>query len=122
MFQKSWKGWKPLAIVWLLFISVLFFLPGSSLPIESWLDAISFDKLVHFGFFALLLFLWRFYGPATNSYTILFGVAALVYGFGVEVIQHFWIPNRSFDLGDVLADITGAIAGLWFWTKRYIKK
>jgi len=41
---------------------------------------------------------------------------------GVEVIQHYFIANRSFDLWDVLADMTGAVAGLLFWTGRYRKK
>jgi len=112
---------KPLAIIWLLLISFLFFLPGSALPKENWLDDIYFDKWVHFGFFALLLFLWRFYFSPPIKFDTLCLLAALIYGVGVECIQHYLIANRSFDLGDVIADMAGALAGLLVWD-RYIKK
>ena len=121
MFKPLWKGWKILAIVWLVIISTLFFLPGSALPKENWLDDIYFDKWVHFGFFALLLFLWRFYLPYKRSYSFIIIVLAVVYGFGVEIIQHYFITNRSFDLGDVAADTFGAIGGILVW-EWYIKK
>jgi len=110
-----------LAVIWLIFISFLFFLPGSALPKEDWLDAIYFDKWVHFGFFAVLLFLWRFYFPPSAKYHWLLLAVAFAYGLGVELIQHYFIINRSFDIGDVAADIAGAFAGIWFWN-RYIKK
>src|SRR5947209_12796372 len=103
---------KILGVIWLLFISVLFFLPGSALPKSDWLDTIHFDKLVHFGFFALLLFLWRFSFSPLAKYSWYLLVLALCYGFGVEVIQHYFVANRSFDLGDVAADMVGAFAGL----------
>ena len=121
MLQLVAKWAKPLAVIWLLIITVLFFLPGSALPKENWLDNIHFDKWVHVGFFAVLLFLWRFYLPHRTKYNILMLIAALAYGVGVECIQHYFIANRSFDLGDVMADMFGAFAGLFVWG-RYIKK
>ena len=48
-------------------------------------------------------------------------MAAAVYGFSVEIVQDQFIANRSFDVGDWIADIIGSFAGLWFWD-RYIKK
>lgn len=104
-----------LAIIWLLIISVLFFLPGSSLPKEPPFGILHFDKYVHFGFFALLIFLWRFYFGNALRYTYLLLVMALFYGLGVEVVQHNFIANRTFDLGDVIADMAGAVAGILFW-------
>jgi VanZ family protein len=120
--QKVIAKWaKLLAVFWLFIISFLFFLPGSALPKENCLDQVYFDKWVHFGFFALLLFLWRFYLPISKRYHVLILVAALAYGTGVEYIQHYFIANRSFDLGDVIADMAGALAGVVIWD-RYIKK
>ena len=116
------KHAKFLALLWFLFISVLFFLPGSALPKAGWLDAIYFDKLVHCGFFALLVFLWLFYFPNALRYNWRVLLLALFFAFGVEVVQYYFIPNRSFYLFDVVADMTGAFAGIWFWTRRYIKK
>jgi len=42
---------KIFALTWLLFISVLFFLPGSALPQGDLFDFPYFDKVVHFVFF-----------------------------------------------------------------------
>jgi VanZ family protein len=121
MLKITVKQLRVLAVLWLLIISVLFFLPGSALPKQGWLNDIQFDKWVHFGFFALLLFLWRFYFSAGAKYSGLLLLAALVYGLGVEMIQHYYIANRSFDLRDVAADMAGAVAGVLFWG-WYIKK
>jgi hypothetical protein len=121
MLKITVKQAKVFAVLWLLFISILFFLPGSALPKEGWLDAIYFDKWVHFGFFALLLFLWRFYFPLGRKFSWIVLVLALFYGFGVELVQHFLIANRSFDFFDVAADLSGAVAGVLFW-QWYIKK
>jgi VanZ family protein len=121
MFKITVKQMKAFAILWLLFISLLFFLPGSALPKEDWLKDIYFDKWIHFGFFALLVFFWRFYFPSANKFNCMMLVLALIYAFGVEIIQHYFIANRSFDLGDVIADMTGAAAGILFWG-WYIKK
>jgi len=113
---------KIFALTWLLFISVLFFLPGSALPQGDLFDFPYFDKVVHFVFFAVLVFSWRFYFDTDRKFTWLLFFLAFCYGMGVEVIQHYFIANRSFDLWDVLADMTGAVAGLLFWTGRYRKK
>ncbi len=117
------KNWKTLAIVWFVFISVLFFLPGSALPKEDALDKIYFDKWVHTAFFFILIFLGRYSLPVFSTKAnrnIL--LLALTYAFGVELIQKYFIPNRSFDLGDVLADMVGSLVAVVFWTRRYIKK
>lgn len=122
MLRMSVKNRKAAAVIWLLFISVLFFLPGSALPKDKMFEIVLFDKWVHVGLFAVLLFLWRSYFPDDAKYSWWSLLLALCYGFGVEVIQHYFIPNRSFDLGDVTGDMLGAVAGVWWWNKRYIKK
>ena len=118
---KIGRASRTLAIVWILLISLLCFLPGSAFPKQGWLEEISFDKYVHFGLFAILVFLWRFEFPVIKTYHFIILGAATVYGFGIEVIQHYFISNRSFDLYDVVADIAGSMAGLWFWAWLYKK-
>lgn len=109
------------APVWLSFISVLFFLPGSALPSGGLFNIPLFDKYVHVGFFAVLLFAWRFYFGEARKYAWYLLAVAFVYGMVVEVVQHFFVANRSFDLGDVAADMTGGVAGLLLWQQWYKK-
>lgn len=119
----KWKifRYKSIALGWLFIISILFFLPGSALPKENWLDQIYFDKWVHAGLFAVLIFLWRSsFNLSFSYYNLLLLFWALIYGLLVEFIQLYWIPNRSFDLYDVLADMAGGSIGLLVWL-RYIK-
>ncbi len=40
---------------------------------------------------------------------------AAFYGIGVETVQDQFIANRSFDIGDWIADMIGAVAGIWVW-------
>jgi VanZ family protein len=105
IFRSKW-----LAISYFIFISVLFFLPGSAFPEDEWMLEIDFDKFVHFCIFSGLLFLWRSaFDLKLANYTVVIFLAALLYGFLVEVIQLEWIPNRSFDLYDVVADSLGSL-------------
>ncbi|HUQ97705.1 MAG TPA: VanZ family protein [Chitinophagaceae bacterium] len=111
-----------LALLYFLIISFLFCLPGSVLPKEDWLSKIYFDKWVHIGFFAVLVVLWLWaLLPSKKVLVWLLLAAAAVYGITVEIVQDQFIPNRSFDIGDWMADMTGSFIGLWFWN-RYIKK
>jgi VanZ family protein len=109
------------AVLYLIFISVLFCLPGSVLPKEDWLSKIYFDKWVHTGFFVMLLLLWLWALMPAKKEVVWFLLAAVVYGITVEIVQYYFIPNRSFDLTDWAADVTGSLIGLWLWS-RYIKK
>jgi VanZ family protein len=53
---------------------------------------------------------------------ILIGVFCLVYGIGMEFIQKYFITNRSFDSGDIIADGIGCVLGVFYSRKRYKKK
>lgn len=119
-----WKifRYKSVAIAWFIIMCILFFLPGSALPQENWADAIYFDKWVHVGLFAVLIFLWRSsFKWNLQYYNVLLLGAALLYGLFVEVVQLYWIPNRSFDLYDILSDMTGSFVGLFVWLMVYKK-
>ena len=108
------------AVSWFLFISVLFFLPGSALPSDDWMSAISFDKWIHIGLFGILIYLWSRAINAKGKKAFLLIFSAIVYGYLVEVCQDQWVVNRSFDWGDLVADFIGSVAGIGLWT--YTKK
>ncbi len=114
------KSFWP-AIIWLILSSVAFCLPGSALPTNDWFGVIQLDKWIHVGLFTVMIFLWcvpLFHRPGINlSLTKLFlwiAVAFFCYGILMEFIQHFFVSNRSFDMGDIAADAAGCLIGLFF--------
>ncbi len=100
------------AISWLTTISILFFLPGSAFQTDHWMGKIWLDKWVHLGFFAVLVWLWaKGLGISGRKSMTGLAIAAVLYGLAVEVIQHQFVVNRSFDLLDLVADAAGIGAG-----------
>jgi VanZ family protein len=105
------------ALLWTIFIFVLLALPGKMLPKEeSYLP--NLDKIIHVILFGSFVFLWCVYfasKPDKDSFLkrrfILILVVGCVYGIGMEFIQKYFIPNRAFDMLDILADVLGSTAG-----------
>jgi VanZ family protein len=123
MLQANWLKSKMLAIGWLILMCILFVIPGSALPEQSWFADIQLDKLVHIGLFSVLIFLWCSafeLGLPANAWIVI--MTAIFYGLLVEYVQKTWIPNRSFDLYDLIADAIGSIVGLMVWLRVYRKK
>jgi len=116
---------------WFIISAFLFTLPGSAFPKENWLDKIWFDKWAHIGIFIILVALlcWGWLSIEKNiipkklrKIFITIGIISLLYGIAVEFVQLYLIRNRSFDIGDIIADTIGCGAGVIYSTKRYIKK
>jgi VanZ family protein len=111
-----------LAISWLIISTILLTLPGTDFPKEDWLDKIWFDKWVHIGMFSLLTWLWCCAFPEKNGITFyLLGSSCLLYGIIIEFVQRYFIVNRSFDIGDIIADAAGVTMGLLIFFRRYKK-
>ena len=86
------------------------------------LTRIYFDKWVHLGIFAALVFLWRSaFNFRFRGYHALILLVAMVYGMLVELIQDRWVTNRSYDPYDFLADVAGSFLGLYVWLRVYKK-
>ncbi|MEP6675495.1 MAG: VanZ family protein [Ferruginibacter sp.] len=110
------------AIIWFFVVLTLICLPGNDLPkVDDWFHKINGDKIIHVGVFGLLAFL--FFRPVSKSsfskkekiiYLVKIAIATSVWGITTEFIQRFYIPARSFDLLDWLADSIGAaVAFIW---------
>lgn len=106
-------------------------MPGSNLPKIGWFDNMHFDKLVHLGIFSFLTFLLYLpYQTQWRSKKFIFtalawAIAALAYGIIIEFVQKNWVPHRSFDLGDIIADAIGSFLTLFLirmgWLKSFRK-
>jgi VanZ like family. len=111
-------------LLWFAVIFYLLTLPGNDLPEISWMSAIHGDKLVHIGlFFILCYFFSLFFKDRKNALAIIFTISllALLYGIAMEFVQKYWAINRSFDIGDMVADGIGAFLS-YFWWRYKIKR
>ena len=114
--QRAWLGWGP-AILWFAFIFVLSSQPSLPSP-----DQVT-DKQAHafaYGVLAVLCLMgltgWRWRRVAGASLLGAF-VIAVAYGVSDEFHQSF-VPGRSPDVADVVADAAGAALALtaaWGW-------
>lgn len=117
------------AVAWLIISIILLILPGSAFPKENWLDKIWLDKWIHIGMFAILvtLWCWAMQNKVSDGYKlknifIWVSLVSLAYGIGMEFVQKYFISNRSFDEGDIIADGVGCVLGVIFSIRRYTKK
>lgn len=103
------------AILWLLAILVATLTPGEQLPETP--DVIGFDKLVHFSLFFMLTFLWYRAGVKNRKEKLNernFITNYLVFGIGIAILVEYlqqFIPGRSFDWWDMVANIAGGAIG-----------
>ncbi len=125
--QPGIKYFIP-AIIYFFITLYLFTIPGKQLPSAEWLNFIYADKWVHMGLFCILQITWCW--PYTQtSFTSLqlkktfvtIALVALLYGIVIEFVQKYYIPNRSFDGFDIVADGLGAGFGCVFSIQVLIK-
>ena len=125
-------------LVWVIFEFVLIFIllsmPGSEIQGTSWISIILHlpfaDKIIHMGLFgslALSLFFHfeqysnvSFRSTRTKALSL---ILCIVFGIGMEFYQKYFVPTRGFEVGDMLADATGALLALPFfnWVKHFIQ-
>ena len=116
-------------IAWFFLVLIAISIPGYDLPkVDQWLIEINFDKLILVGLFAVLAYLFML--PIIRSslskkeksnYLIKIAIATVIWGLTTEVIQKFFIPGRSFTLGDWLADSLGGVTALFYGIWRLPK-
>jgi VanZ family protein len=116
-------------IAWFFLVLILICIPGFDLPkVDKWLIEINFDKLIHVGLFAVLAYLFMYPLNRLNltakerwQYAIRIAIATVIWGVTTELIQKFFIPGRSFTLGDCISDGLGGIVALIYYRKRFSK-
>ena len=120
MFRRI-LSYKFFPLSWTLLTILLMCLPGSMVPGTGIFALKNLDKLVHVILFGLNVLFWGWHyqtsGKDAGSLRFIFIAAtALMITLGIimEYVQLYFIPNRSFDGYDIVADIVGSvIAGLW---------
>ena len=115
-FQKQ-RNKVLLAVSWFILVTVLLCIPGKKLPTIHWFGNLQLDKAVHMVlFFMLTMFICNTFYIYNRTQQYFWGIAfcCSLYGIGMEFIQENLIANRSFDVGDIVADVVGSFAFLIF--------
>jgi VanZ family protein len=112
---------KTPARLWTIFILILMAIPGNMLPKEEKTFIPNLDKLVHATLFGSFVFLWSIYYATkkernnnSDSRFVLILIIACLYGVATELMQKYLIPNRDYDIFDIMADSIGAVLGFLF--------
>ena len=99
---------------WTLLTIILLCLPGSAIPTVGMYGLKNLDKFIHFVFFGFLAMSWAinfsFRSPIQwKKWIIIFCLFSISLGIALEFVQLYFIPNRDFDVWDIVADSLGAI-------------
>ena len=102
-----------LLIVWVAFTFLLTSLPNPKIEVP-----VPFaDKAAHFGFYGVMGFLcavWRRESAIPGRRAVLFALAFVAVVGAVDEAHQHWIPGRSMDVFDWLADASGGGMGALF--------
>ena len=117
-------------IAWFFLTLIAISIPGYDLPkMGPWFEQISFDKLIHTGLFGMLAVLFMYPFSLTDlkkkqkiGWYIKIALATIIWGLAAELIQKYFIPRRSFDIVDFIANSLGAIAAFIYFKIRLNKK
>lgn len=115
-----YRNTGSILIVWLLTIFILCATPGNYIPSVSWLELLSFDKLVHAGMFFILnslFFLLVFKQDQKTLFLFLYFSLSVAYGVALEWMQANVFTNRSADWQDIVANTIGCTLALLFYNK-----
>lgn len=111
---------KLLPIGWTIITIVLLCLPGSSIPGEGFVFNIpNLDKIVHVILFGGIVLFWGAHyafrperPQGWQKLVILLAILSTGLGIVLEYVQFYFIPLRSFDIYDIVADTSGALAAM----------
>lgn len=113
--MRSFLKYNWPSILWAAFILVICLMSHRHVPRVT---IPHFDKLVHFGlYFILAVLTWcgwtrqNFFAALRANPAIKIILLLALYGMAIEILQGTLTPDRSFDLGDELANSCGAMTG-----------
>ncbi|HRE50646.1 MAG TPA: VanZ family protein [Flavitalea sp.] len=102
---------------WTIFTVFLLCIPGSVVPGTGLFGLKGFDKIVHVFLFGSNVLLWGWFAEKVVSNSkklrnifIMLALYGILLGIIMEFVQRDYVPNRSFDMYDIIADAVGAMA------------
>ena len=114
---------------WIIVVALLYAIPGGDLPVLDVWDLLSFDKIAHFGVFALLSLFISIGLKRQMSFPTLrrralrtAALFSLVYGGVLEALQGVLFQDRYSDWFDFAANALGVLLGLVIFRLLYGKE
>jgi VanZ family protein len=108
---------KALTFVWFFVIIFLCIVPQDELPEAGGIP--HFDKFVHFMLYFILSILSLFvFSSGKMSTKILILAGIFLFSFLIEVTQGIMPYGRTFSATDLLANLSGILAGLLLFQKK----
>jgi len=120
---KRFLLFSPALAAWVLSL-VLLTLPGSKLPHLEWIGKYQVDKAIHFTMFFGLVVLYYYplhHRPNALRLYRLIAMTMFTYGILMEIVQKYWIPLRSFEWLDIVADGLGCLVA-YAVLRRFVEK
>ena len=101
----------------LFVVSLILISYGAFTPSESNVSVIFLDKALHFGAFFLLSFLLdrSIRNPLISHKGLI--TCLIIFALSIEIIQSF-IPSRSAEIIDLVADLLGILVYLYFAPRK----
>jgi len=113
---KRISSTKIFPIIWTLLTIGLLCLPGKVIPGLGLFGIKHLDKLAHIVLFGGFVLLWGLYSWQRKKlrFDWLFALAgitvlSIIIGIAMEYVQVNFVPNRSFDVWDIWADVVGSV-------------
>lgn len=115
-------------IVWFVVVLILICLPKEDIPhVNRWFLKVFIDKWVHAIMFGLMAWLFMnpirkastVHAPLKQQFFLRILIITIAWSYVTECIQLF-VPGRSYDLLDWLADSSGAVIAFMVCKKRCV--
>jgi VanZ family protein len=101
--------YKWLAVGYTIWLTAVSLTPLEGIDLPSFSYA---DKIVHFFLYFFLTVFWLLAYPQLWHKKFRFILIVILWGIAIEFIQEYFIPTRSGDVFDALANTLGGIAGM----------
>lgn len=114
---------KPATVAW---AAMVFVLSVVRVPKLNSIPAPFIDKIAHFLLYGVLtlLALYAFGGYTKNraKRRLLVVLGVILYGFFIEIVQKNFFSYRSFEISDILANLTGIFVSLLLYALIHLKE
>jgi len=105
----SKRKFKVIAVIYTLWLTAISLTPMEGIHLPSFSYA---DKIVHFFLYFFLTVFWLLAYPQLWHKKLRFILIVILWGIAIEFLQEYFIPTRSGDIFDALANTLGGIVGM----------